>query len=68
MAIFEGWSEKHLVPKLFWPYARDLGIPAYVLNEKRVILQLVPPIPPKKGKQENGYEYISNSKFKQSIK
>ena len=61
MAIFEGWNDKRYVPKLFWPYAKDLGIPAYVLNEQRVILQLMPPYPPRKGRQANGYDYLPNS-------
>lgn len=63
-AIFEGWNEKRYVPRLFWPFARDLGLPAFVLNNDRVILQLMPPTPPKKGKQANGYEYVYNSRCK----
>uniref|UniRef100_A0A1A9ZNI3 Uncharacterized protein n=1 Tax=Glossina pallidipes TaxID=7398 RepID=A0A1A9ZNI3_GLOPL len=63
-AIFEGWNEKRFVPKLFWPFARDLGLPAFVLNDDRVILQLVPPKPPKKGRQANGYDYIPNRRCK----
>ncbi|CAD7015291.1 unnamed protein product [Ceratitis capitata] len=57
MAIFEGWNEKQYVPKLFWPYVRDLGVPAYVLDENQVILQLVPPQPPSRGREANGYVY-----------
>lgn len=66
-AIFEGWSDKRYVPRLFWPYARDLGLPAFVLNEERVILQLMPPYPPKKGNKANGYEYTYTSKFENKI-
>lgn len=63
-AIFEGWNDKRYVPRLFWPYARDLGLPAFVLNDDRVILQLMPPNPPKKGRVANGYEYIPLRKFR----
>jgi len=64
LAIFEGWQEKRYVPKLFWPFVRDLGLPGYVTNNDRIILQLVPPNPPKKGRQANGYDYVPNRKFK----
>lgn len=60
-AIFEGWNEKRFVPRLLWPFARDLDLPAFVLNDDRVILQLMPPNPPKKGKIANGYEYVPTS-------
>ncbi|XP_055839756.1 uncharacterized protein LOC129907504 [Episyrphus balteatus] len=63
-AMFNGWNEKRLVPKLYWPYVRDLDIPAYVMNEHRVILQLIPPKPPKKGGIKNGYDYIYTSRCK----
>lgn len=59
--IFEGWTEKRYVPRLFWPFVRDLGLPAYVLNENGIILQLMPPHPPKRGKIANGYEYTYSS-------
>lgn len=61
-AIFEGWNEKRYVLKLLWPFARELGLPAYVLDDNRVILQLVPPKPPRKGRQANGYDYVPNRK------
>lgn len=67
VAIFEGWNEKRYVPRLFWPYARDLGLPAFVLNDDRVILQLMPPYPPKKEKIANGYEYSPLSKWKMAV-
>lgn len=63
-AMFSGWNEQKLVPKLYWPYVRDLDIPAYVLNEHRVILQLIPPKPPKKGGVKNGYDYVYTSRCK----
>lgn len=62
MAIFHGWNERENVPKLFWPYVRDLGVPGYVLNDDRIILQLVPPKPPKSGRQKNGYDYAPKGK------
>ncbi|KAL5274976.1 hypothetical protein ACFFRR_001152 [Megaselia abdita] len=64
IAIFDGWNGHLYVPKLFWPYARDLNIPAYVTNNEGYILQLVPPKPPKNTKNANGYEYTPNRKCK----
>lgn len=63
-AMFSGWNDQKMVPKLYWPFVRDLDIPAYVLDENRVILQLIPPKPPKKGGQKNGYDYIYTSRCK----
>lgn len=60
-AIFKEWNVTRYMPKLMWPYARDLGLPGYVLNENNIILQLVPPKPPKQRKAY-GYEYIPQSK------
>lgn len=62
-AIFKGWNEKQYVPKLFWPFARDLGLPAFVLNDNRVILQLMPPKPPKNKQDVKMYEYVYNRKI-----
>lgn len=62
IAIFNGWNERLYVPKLFWPYARDLNISAYVTNSDGNILQLIPPKPPKNNKIANGYEFTPNSK------
>ncbi|XP_067630926.1 uncharacterized protein [Eurosta solidaginis] len=64
LAIFSGWNERPYVLKLFWPYCRDLGIPAFVLNEHQVILQLVPPLPPHKGREANGYVYQPQERCK----
>lgn len=63
-AMFSSWPEKRLVPKLYWPFIRDLEIPAYVLNENRVILQLIPPKPPRRGGVKNGYDYIYTPRCK----
>ncbi|XP_013114120.1 uncharacterized protein LOC106091950 [Stomoxys calcitrans] len=62
-AMFKGWNEKAYIPKLFWPYAKELGLPAYVLDDNRVILQLVPPKPPKNMRNKH-YEYAYNSRCK----
>ncbi|XP_005174782.1 uncharacterized protein LOC101890226 [Musca domestica] len=64
MAMFKGWNERAYVPRLFWPYAKELGLPAYVLDEERVILQLVPPKPPKNNKPTKYYKYEANSRCK----
>lgn len=60
--IFESWNQRWLIPKLLWPYARDLDMSAYTLNEDNIILQLIPPKPPRRGRLANGYEYNTNSK------
>ncbi|KAH8372151.1 hypothetical protein KR093_010173 [Drosophila rubida] len=57
-SIFKNWTDYPLVVRLLGTYIRDIGIPAFVLNEERVILILVPPLPPKKGGQTNYYSYI----------
>lgn len=57
-AIFSNWTDYPLVVRLLGTYIRDIGIPAYVLNEERVILILVPPLPPKRGGQTTYYSYI----------
>ncbi|XP_018799343.1 PREDICTED: uncharacterized protein LOC108975365 [Bactrocera latifrons] len=64
LAIFAGWNGKPYVPKLFWPYVRDLGVPAFVLDDHQVILQLVPPLPPSSGREANGYVYQPNERCK----
>ncbi|XP_036331261.1 uncharacterized protein LOC118742938 [Rhagoletis pomonella] len=64
LAIFQGWNERQYVPKLFWPYVRDLGVPAFVLNDHQVILQLVPPLPPSHGRESNGYVYQPTERCK----
>ncbi|XP_073844894.1 uncharacterized protein isoform X2 [Musca autumnalis] len=64
MAMFKGWNERAYVPRLFWPYAKELNLPAYVLDEDRVILQLVPPKPTKHAKQSKYYKYETNSRCK----
>lgn len=61
-AIFDNWNDRLYVPKLFWPYVKDLNISAYVTNTDGYILLLVPPKPPKHKKNANGYEYTPNSK------
>ncbi|XP_062133953.1 uncharacterized protein LOC133844121 isoform X1 [Drosophila sulfurigaster albostrigata] len=58
LSIFGNWTEYPLVVRLLGTYIRDIGIPAYVLNDERVILILVPPKPPKGGGQTNFYSYI----------
>lgn len=63
-AMFKGWNEKPYVPRLFWPYVRELDLPGYVLDENRIILQLVPPKPPKSGRQNKHYKYEMNSKLR----
>ncbi|XP_037941759.1 uncharacterized protein LOC119674678, partial [Teleopsis dalmanni] len=62
-AIFENWNKIDQVLNLLWAYFRDLGIPPYVLNENGVVLQLVPPIPPKKQRLAYGYDYVPSSKL-----
>lgn len=57
-AIFSNWTDYPWVVRLLGTYIRDVGIPAYVLNPERVILILVPPLPPKKGHQTKFYSYI----------
>jgi len=57
-SIFANWTDYPLVVRLLGTYIRDIGIPAYVLNDDRVILILVPPLPPKKGGQTAYYSYI----------
>lgn len=63
LAIFGNWTDFPLVVRLLGTYIRDIGIPAYVLNAERVILILVPPLPPKRGGQTAYYSYIPNRKF-----
>lgn len=63
LAIFNGWNERRAVPKLFWPFVRDLNIGAFVTNDNGNILLLVPPKPPKNKKQANGYEYSPQRKI-----
>lgn len=62
IAIFNGWNERRYVPKLFWPYAKDLDIAAYVTNNDGNRLHLIPPKPPKDKKHTNGFDYTPNSK------
>ncbi|KAL7735526.1 hypothetical protein ACLKA6_010558 [Drosophila palustris] len=57
-SIFTNWTNYPLVVRLLGTYIRDIGIPAFVLNEDRVIMILVPPLPPKKGGQTANYSYI----------
>ncbi|XP_034479025.1 uncharacterized protein LOC117785217 isoform X2 [Drosophila innubila] len=57
-SIFTNWTDYPLVVRLLGTYIRDIGIPAYVLNDERVIMILVPPLPPKKGGQTAYYSYI----------
>ncbi|XP_016947229.1 uncharacterized protein LOC108022669 isoform X2 [Drosophila biarmipes] len=63
LAIFSNWTDFPLVVRLLGTYIRDVNIPAYVLNDERVILILVPPLPPKKG-QPAYYTYIPNQRCK----
>ncbi|ALC40726.1 CG4984 [Drosophila busckii] len=63
-SIFSDWTSYPLVVRLLFSYIRDIGIPAFVLNEERVILILVPPLPPKKGGQTSHYSYIPYSRCK----
>lgn len=67
LAIFSNWTNYPLVVRLLGTYIRDIGIPAYVLNDERVLLILVPPLPPKRGGQSAFYSYIPNRKFEPSI-
>lgn len=62
LAIFRNWTDYPLVVRLLGTYIRDISIPAYVLNDERVILILVPPLPPKKG-QPAYYSYIPNREW-----
>ncbi|XP_017078686.1 uncharacterized protein LOC108112867 isoform X2 [Drosophila eugracilis] len=63
LAIFTNWTDYPLVVRLLGTYIRDINIPAYVLNDERVILILVPPLQPKKG-QPTYYTYIPNQRCK----
>ncbi|XP_016994584.1 uncharacterized protein [Drosophila takahashii] len=63
LAIFSNWTDFPLVVRLLGTYIRDINIPAYVLNDERVILILVPPLPPKKGETAY-YTYIPNQRCK----
>ncbi|XP_017049911.1 uncharacterized protein LOC108093999 isoform X2 [Drosophila ficusphila] len=63
LAIFSNWTDYPLVVRLLGTYIRDINIPAYVLNDERVILILVPPLPPKRG-QPASYTYIPNQRCK----
>jgi len=62
LAIFSNWTDFPLVVRLLGTYIRDINIPAYVLNDERVILILVPPLPPKRG-QPAYYTYIPNREW-----
>lgn len=64
LAIFSNWTNYPLVVRLLGTYIRDIGIPAYVLNDERVLLILVPPLPPKRGGQSAFYSYIPNQRCK----
>lgn len=63
-AIFKNWNRHPSVPKLLWPYSKDLDLSPTVLNKQNVILQLVPPKPPKSGRFEHGYEYVPSRRCK----
>lgn len=65
--IFSNWTDYPLVVRLLGTYIRDIGIPAFVLNEDRVILLLVPPLPPKKSGQTAYYSYIPYRKYTCSV-
>ncbi|XP_068144046.1 uncharacterized protein [Drosophila tropicalis] len=63
-AIFSNWTDYPLVVRLLGTYIRDIGIPAFVLNDERVILILTPPLPPSRGGQTAFYSYIPNQRCK----
>ncbi|XP_001361186.1 uncharacterized protein [Drosophila pseudoobscura] len=63
-AIFSNWTNYPLVVRLLATYIRDINIPAFVLNDERVILILVPPLPPKRGGHTAFYSYIPNQRCK----
>ncbi|SPP74894.1 uncharacterized protein LOC117592576 isoform X2 [Drosophila guanche] len=63
-AIFSNWTDYPLVVRLLATYIRDINIPAFVLNDERVILILVPPLPPKRGGHTAFYSYIPNQRCK----
>ncbi|XP_033253374.1 uncharacterized protein LOC117192738 isoform X1 [Drosophila miranda] len=63
-AIFSNWTNYPLVVRLLATYIRDINIPVFVLNDERVILILVPPLPPKRGGHTAFYSYIPNQRCK----
>ncbi|XP_022227002.1 uncharacterized protein LOC111077152 isoform X1 [Drosophila obscura] len=63
-AIFRNWTDYPLVVRLLATYIRDINIPAFVLNDERVILILVPPLPPRRGGHTAFYSYIPNQRCK----
>ncbi|XP_033253376.1 uncharacterized protein LOC117192738 isoform X3 [Drosophila miranda] len=66
-AIFSNWTNYPLVVRLLATYIRDINIPVFVLNDERVILILVPPLPPKRGGHTAFYSYIPNLQSAASI-
>lgn len=62
-ALFHNWDKISAIRPLLLPFARDMEVPATILNHDRIVLQLTPPRPPKKARFGYGYEYVPFSKY-----
>lgn len=57
-ALFDEWERQPRVLLLLFAFARDMELPVWMVSETGTVRYIIqPPMPPKRGRVANGYEY-----------